>query len=55
MIILACKSIVLCMRSGKYIDIYISLKITFPCNYTHLFVFFFFFFISSVIFLVPKM
>ena len=29
LVILACKSIVLCMCSGKYIDIYFSLKITF--------------------------
>ena len=28
MVILTCKSIVLCMCSGKYIDIYFSLKIT---------------------------
>ena len=29
LVILACKSIVLCKCSGKYIDIYFSLKITF--------------------------
>ena len=32
LVILACKSIVLCKCSGKYIDIYFSLKITFSCN-----------------------
>ena len=30
LVILACKSIVLCKCSGKYIDIYFSLKITYP-------------------------
>ena len=29
MVILACESIVLCKCSGKYIDIYFSLKITY--------------------------
>ena len=32
LVILACKSIVLCKCSGKYIDIYFSLKITFHYN-----------------------
>ena len=33
MVILACKSIVLCKCSGKYIDIYFSFKITFRFHY----------------------
>ena len=32
MLILACKSIVLCMCSGKYIHIYFSFKITYLNN-----------------------
>ena len=36
LVILACKSIVLCKCSGKYIDIYFSLKITYlVCCQTH--------------------
>ena len=34
LVILACESIVLCICSGKYIDIYFSLKITFLCVFT---------------------
>ena len=37
LVILACKSIVLCKCSGKYIDIYVSLKITFFYGRTHIF------------------
>ena len=33
LVILACKSIVLCKCSGKYIDIYFSLKITFSMHF----------------------
>ena len=33
-VILAYESIVLCMRSGKYIDIYFHMKITFQIFFT---------------------
>ena len=38
------RSIVLCKRSGKHIDIYFKLKITYACVYYFTVIIFFFFF-----------